>query len=242
MNPILASVCFALITFVFVSLMMFGSTKYLSDRLEDRWTIGHELLSSMIVTTCIGIVNHLIMHFIVLPEVYNIYTPSEAFLMTMWMTYTVGFFPIAIFFLISAGLSTFNEKNPSSEQKINQDEVPQKRTNSVVIIEQSKENFIELNSDSFLFAKSSGNYVEFYSREEVVRKDLKRITLAKVEAIFLNSEFPAMKTHRGYIINTEKVLSYEGNAQGYLLNFGDDLEKVPVSRKQIPDFDSVMNG
>ena len=218
LNPILASACFSLITFVFVSLMVFGSTKYFSGRMKDRWTIGHELLSSLIVTTCIGVVNHMIMQFIVLPEVYYTYAPLEAFLLTMWMTYTVGFFPISIFFLISAGLSNFSKK-PSQEQDLSEKEAPKKRTNSVVIIEQNKENFIELNSDSFLFAKSSGNYVEFYSKEEIIRKDLKRITLAKVEAIFLNSEFPALKTHRGYIINTEKVLSYEGNAQGYLLNF-----------------------
>ena len=241
LNPNIASACFALITFVFVSLMLFGSTKYFSDRLEDRWTIGHELLSSFIVVTCIGLTNHLIMRFIVSHEIYYAYSPLEAFLMSMWMTYAVGFIPISIFFLISAGLSNLNEVKSASNLDIPQEEASEVLP-SVITIGKSKEDSVELNSDSFLFAKAAGNYVEFYSKDETLRKDLKRITLVKVETLFHDNEFPALKTHRGYIINTKKVLSYEGNAQGYLLNFGDELEKVPVSRKQIPDFERVMNG
>ncbi|MFK7786022.1 MAG: LytTR family transcriptional regulator DNA-binding domain-containing protein [Crocinitomicaceae bacterium] len=242
LNPVLASACFSFITFVFVSLMLFGTTKYFSEQLEDRWTIGHELLSSFIVVTCIGIVNHSIMRFIVAPEIFYSYSPFEAFLMTMWMTYAIGFFPISIFFLVSAGISNFHEAKSLRNRGVSEEIIAVETVCSVVMIEQGKESPIELRSDSFLFAKSSGNYVEFYSKDETLRKDLIRITLAKVEGVFLDNEFPALKTHRGFIINTEKVLSYEGNAQGYLLNFGDDLEKVPVSRKQIPDFERVMNG
>lgn len=242
LHPALASACFSFITFIFVSLMLFGTTKYFSEQLEDKWTIGHELLSSFVVVTCIGIVNHAIMGFIVSPDIFYSYSPFEGFLMTMWMTYAIGFFPISIFFLISAGISNFQDSKSSWDQEIIDASVEEEHISFVVTIEQGKEGPVELRSDSFLFAKSSGNYVEFYSKEETLRKDLRRITLAKVEGVFLDNEFPALKTHRGYIINTEKVLSYEGNAQGYLVNFGDDLEKVPVSRKQIPDFERVMNG
>jgi DNA-binding LytR/AlgR family response regulator len=240
LDPALASACFAMITFVFVWIMMFMTNKYFSERLGDRWTIGHELLSALVVVTCIGLVNHAIMGFIVTPEIILLHTPLEGFVKTMWMTYAIGFFPISIFFLVTAGMSNIQVVSSSKEEE--EEETAEEIISSTVTIGQNKEDALELNSNSFLFAKASGNYVEFYSKEETLRKDLKRITLSKVEGAFSESEFPALKTHRGYIINTEKVLSYEGNAQGYLLNFGEDLEKVPVSRKQIPDFERVMNG
>ena len=236
----LASACFAGITFVFVSLML-GISRYFSNRLGEKWTIGHGLLTAFLVATCIGIANHLIMHLVVYHDVYYSYSLIEGFFRSMWMTYAVALFPISIFLLIIVGLSNIDEAKSSIVKEETSEKVSPETIASTVTIGQDSD-AIELNSRSFLFAKASGNYVEFFSREETLQKELKRITLAKVESIFRDSEFPAMKTHRGYIINTEKVLSYDGNAQGYLLHFGDDLEKVPVSRKQIPDFERVMNG
>lgn len=181
------------------------------------------------------------MHLIVYTEIFHSYSLMQGFVRSMWMTYAVALFPISIFLLITVGLSNIHEVKSSKSKEADSEDSSPEKVNSLIRIGLDNENVIELNSDSFLFAKASGNYVEFYSFEETLRKDLKRITLAKVETAFLNSDFPALKTHRGYIVNTEKVLSYEGNAQGYLLNFGNELEKVPVSRKQIPDFERVMN-
>jgi hypothetical protein len=242
LNPVIASACFALITLLFVSLMLFGATKYLSERMKDHWTIGHELISSFIVVTCIGIANHSVMSYIVLPHIYYSYSPLNAFLLSLGMTYAVGFFPVSIFILVSAGLANKQHvKTSTNQEKLQENSI--EAINSVVINGHSDENLVELHSDSFLFAKAAGNYVEFYSKEnEVLRKELQRITLSKVDELFLKNEFPALKTHRGYIINTRKVISYQGNSQGYLLNFGEDIENVPVSRKQISDFERVMNG
>jgi lysylphosphatidylglycerol synthetase-like protein (DUF2156 family) len=242
LNPVITSACFALITLLFVSLMLFGATKYFSERMKDHWTIGHELLSSFIVVTCIGIANHSVMSYIVLPHIYYSYSPLNAFLLSLGMTYAVGFFPVSIFILVSAGLANKQHvKTSTNQEKLQENSI--EAINSVVINGHSDENLVELHSDSFLFAKAAGNYVEFYSKEnEVLRKELQRITLSKVDELFLKNEFPALKTHRGYIINTRKVISYQGNSQGYLLNFGEDIENVPVSRKQISDFERVMNG
>lgn len=242
LHPMLASFVFASITFVFVSLMLFGSTKYFCERLENRWTIGHELFSSFIVVTCIGITNHMIMEFIVFPEIYYSYSPTEAFFQSMWMTYAVGFFPVSIFVLITAGLSSYQRLQSIPIVQTPQEDKSSDVTQTARINGQGKEKPIELSSTSFLFAKSAGNYVEFYSKEgDQIQKDLQRITLSKVHQTLSENDFPALKTHRGYIINTKKVLNFEGNSQGYLVNFGGDLEKVPVSRKQIPDFERVMN-
>ncbi|MCJ8290246.1 MAG: LytTR family transcriptional regulator [Crocinitomicaceae bacterium] len=241
-HPIAASVCFAFITFIYVFIMLFGWLKYLSNRLGDKWTIGYELCATLLTVTCIGITNHLIMKFIVSPEIYLSHSASNAFFLSMRMTYSVAALPVALLLFISVNQLNLRKKTLHSNKNGFQEENPSESINMIVENGQSKENSIELNSDTFLYAKAAGNYVEFYSKENgIIQKDMQRITLAKLETIFLKKAFPTLKTHRGYIINTKKVLSYEGNSQGYLLNFGDKLEKVPVSRKQITDFDRVMN-
>ena len=242
-DPVLASACFSFITFIFVFSMVFGWARYWSERLAERWTISYELLSVFITVTGIGVSNHLIMRFIVFPEVYYAHSATEAFFLSLGMTYAVAFFPVVFIILIAASRSNFRENTNSPKTSDVIDDFHDEVTHTAVIDGKSKENSIELRSDSFLYAKSAGNYVEFYSEiSGTIQKDLQRITLAKLETVFLSQEFPALKTHRGYIVNTKKILSYKGNAQGYLLHFGDKLEKVPVSRKQIADFERVMNG
>ena len=241
-DPIAASVCFAFIAFIYVFIMVFGWLKYLSNLLGDKWTIGYELCAILLTVTFIGITNHLIMKFIVSPEIYLSHSASNAFFLSMRMTYSVAILPVALHLFISVNHLNLRKKILHPNQNGFQEENPPESINVIVENGQSKENSIELNSDTFLYAKAAGNYVEFYSKENgIIQKDMQRITLAKLETIFLKKAFPTLKTHRGYIINTKKVLNYEGNSQGYLLNFGDKLEKVPVSRNQISDFDRLMN-
>lgn len=241
-DPTLAAGGFGLITFLFIFYMVFGWSKKMRDRLGDKWTIGYELTAILVSIMGIAISNHLFLSYVVFPDFYENYSSMKALFVSIGMTYAVGFIPLAFFLILYSTrakdieMHTYLNKDAASEEVLEEISV-------VSVLGQSKENSIELRSDSFLFAKASGNYVEFYSEENgIIQKELQRITLAKLESIFFSEAFPALKTHRGYIINTKKVLSYEGNAQGYSVYFGNNLEKVPVSRKLISDFDRVMNG
>lgn len=89
---------------------------------------------------------------------------------------------------------------------------------------------IELNTETFLYAKSSDNYLEVVYldgdvlKRDVMRKTLKSATddLAAFEHIF--------QVHRSFLVNLERVSRFSGNAQGLKLHFEETDTIVPVSR------------
>ena len=241
-DPIIACAGFAFISSLCIALMVFGWSLKLIQFFKEKWSIGLELTSIFLLVTQIGVLNHLFIVKVVSNDYYAGISDVSGFLISLGMTYSVGFFPI-VFLLIAYELTWRTQANPNYSVNLVENSDLGVTFNTVVIEALTKENTLELSSESFLFAKAAGNYVEYYSHiDGKVRKDLQRMTLAKLEEIFLETQFPAFKTHRGYIVNHKKVLRYEGNAQGYSLDFGVGLEKVPVSRKQIPQFDRVMKG
>lgn len=239
-SPILATAGFGLIAFLCVAFMLFGWSNFWMKRMGSNWSIGYELFAIFLLVSQIGVLNHVFIVEIVCNQYYANHSLLSSFLISLGMTYAVAFFPVAfILILYEANWRGQDNFIPSQNQPHDSNEI----ISTIIVEGQTKENAIELSSESFLFAKAAGNYVEFYSQMNGdLRKDLQRITMAKLEDLFMKNEFPALKTHRGYIINLKKVLHFEGNAQGYSLDFGAGIEKVPVSRKQIPDFDRVMNG
>ncbi|MDD4697250.1 MAG: LytTR family DNA-binding domain-containing protein, partial [Fermentimonas sp.] len=90
------------------------------------------------------------------------------------------------------------------------------------------------------FAKSEGNYIEFYLRDVNVDKIVKRLTLKELESAL--EPFPEIiRTHRSYLVNTNQIKGVEGNAQGYKLKLKSYEGTIPVSRNMIGSFNNVMS-
>jgi LytTr DNA-binding domain len=108
----------------------------------------------------------------------------------------------------------------------------------VFINTQVKQDDFSLNIDDLLFVKADGNYIELTkSIHNKIETELKRISLSQFEAQI--SAYPHFfRCHRTYLVNMFRVEKVTGNSQGYLLSFADTNEKIPVSRKQIDNFDS----
>lgn len=120
--------------------------------------------------------------------------------------------------------------------KIQQDK---KETSSILFITtQVKQDDFSLNIDDLLFVKADGNYIELTkSVNNKITTELKRISLTQFETqISAYSHF--FRCHRTYLVNMYKVEKVTGNSQGYLLSFNDTDEKIPVSRKQLDNFNS----
>ncbi|MEO8532379.1 MAG: LytTR family DNA-binding domain-containing protein [Flavobacterium sp.] len=103
---------------------------------------------------------------------------------------------------------------------------------------QVKQDDFSLNIDDLLFVKADGNYIELTkSINNKIETELKRISLTQFETQI--SAYPHFfRCHRTYLVNMFKVEKVTGNSQGYLLSFGDTNEKIPVSRKQLDNFNS----
>lgn len=88
---------------------------------------------------------------------------------------------------------------------------------------------LKLLPSDFIFAKSMDNYCMIYFRKDgTVKKQMVRITLSRLSEL-LNT-MSIHRCHRSFLVNFEKILVKEGNAQGFLLRFADTEDCAVISR------------
>lgn len=91
---------------------------------------------------------------------------------------------------------------------------------------------LTLKPDDFIFAKSMDNYCMIYFRkEDTLKKQMIRITLTHLSQILNMGAIH--RCHRSYLVNFEKILVKERNAQGFLLRFADVDDFAIVARSAI---------
>lgn len=91
---------------------------------------------------------------------------------------------------------------------------------------------LEITLGQIDYITSQDNYFEVvWQTDEKINKKLLRGTLARTEETV--KPFPSLfRSHRAYIVNLDKVISIEGNAQGYRLKLQNNPEIIPVSRSR----------
>lgn len=109
---------------------------------------------------------------------------------------------------------------------------------NLFISTQVKQDDFSLDIDQLLFAKADGNYIELTkSNNNQITTEVKRISLTQFETQIV--DYPHFfRCHRTYLVNMFKVQKVSGNSQGYLLSFNETNIKIPVSRKQIDNFNN----
>lgn len=109
---------------------------------------------------------------------------------------------------------------------------------NIFITTQVKQDDFLLDMDQLLFAKADGNYIELSkSNGHQMTTEVKRISLTQFETQI--TDYPHLfRCHRTYLVNMYKIKQVAGNSQGYVLSFKETDIKIPVSRKQIDNFNS----
>jgi len=109
---------------------------------------------------------------------------------------------------------------------------------NIFITTQVKQDDFLLDMDQLLFAKADGNYIELTkSNGYQMTTEVKRISLTQFETQI--TDYPHLfRCHRTYLVNMYKIKQVAGNSQGYVLSFKETDIKIPVSRKQIDNFNS----
>ncbi len=232
----------------FVILLLFSIFR-VSPEAEEKWTVLKEMLLMVVLLFLVGVGQFLIRDIIYdNPDNWSLRYLFEE----IRNTFFVG--SLIMIILISLNFNRLNCRNKKQADELNlssdfsdlnhkgrENMTSKNRPDSKVFIEtQVKSDDFVLCVDNLLFAKSEGNYIEFYLRDVNVDKIVKRLTLKELESAL--EPFPEIiRTHRSYLVNANQIKGVEGNAQGYKLKLKSYEGTIPVSRNMIGSFNNVMS-
>lgn len=131
---------------------------------------------------------------------------------------------------------TFNEAL-AGEIKAADAVAPQKKfavhSPSLVLTGENQGDKLELPYDSLLAVQALDNYVTvFWEKNERLHTIMLRNTLTNIASQITGMPH-VFKSHRGWLVNTQKVKQVEGNAQGLKLTIHLMQVQIPVSRANI---------
>lgn len=198
---------------------------------EEKWTVGKELLSTMVHISIIGVANFLFFSYY-----GQRYFSLQVLFWFQGVTLAVGAIPSAMVILwkesqarrkFESGAGEMN-KNLPAEQIDRNNELIQK---SLEIPSQTADENLIIRPNDLFYVKAADNYVEVYfqSDGEFSRRIL-RNTLKAVEQD-LESYPNFFRCHKSYLVNLAQVHHLSGNAQGYKLHLHHMDEPIPVSRQ-----------
>lgn len=198
---------------------------------EEKWTVGKELLSTMVHISIIGVANFLFFSYY-----GQRYFSLQVLLWFQGVTLAVGAIPSAMVIIwkesqarrkFESGAGEMN-KNLPAEQIDRNNELIQK---SLEIPSQTADENLIIRPNDLFYVKAADNYVEVYfqSDGEFSRRIL-RNTLKAVEQD-LESYPNFFRCHKSYLVNLAQVHHLSGNAQGYKLHLHHMDEPIPVSRQ-----------
>lgn len=91
-----------------------------------------------------------------------------------------------------------------------------------------------------LYAESDANYVIFHLKDgDKIKKKMIRNSMQDIDKQLAAIPF-FLRIHRGFLVNVKKVSSRKGNSLGYRLKLEGCENDIPVSRKNIVQFDLLM--
>jgi len=211
---------------------------YFSPSLDERWTIGKDLVFLSVYLLLIGIGQFLIRDLI-----YD--NPNNwswgYFREEVGNTFLVGILLVGI--IVSVNSNRLNARYIKEANFLEHSRRVFKTSNNdgIVPIEtQVKMDRFDLEVDQFLYAKAEGNYLMLYmyNGNDLIQL-LKRITIKEFEKQ-LGVIDQIVRTHRSYIVNLSFLEHVKGNAQGYQLTLQHADSPIPVSRNMIPAFEARL--
>lgn len=195
---------------------------------EKNWTVGREILWTMVNLALIGLGN------ILYSDALGLVDLSWQSLMYFELyTVAVGIFPVAASVLLNE--ARLHKRYARESAAISRDlhtRLPEPiAAVPVRIPAETQSGDLMLPADALLLVRAADNYVEvFFVENDQLRKVVLRSSLKAVEsALATHPQF--MRCHKGHIVNLQHIEGVSGNAQGYKLHLPRLDAPVPVSRQ-----------
>lgn len=212
--------------------------------LEKNWTVGREIISAIWNIVFIGSLNLLYTHYLGVARLN-----WWSFLAFQWITLIVGAIPVTIVTILNhSRLLRINTKGALELNAIIDSEPAQVNKNlhaELILVAENGKDSLVFKPEQILAISAADNYIEIYSIQTAVKKELLRSTLKNVENA--THEYPQlMRCHRSFIVNLNHVEKVSGNSQGLKLHLHQLDFQVPVSRslneiirKKLQDIHSI---
>jgi len=117
---------------------------------------------------------------------------------------------------------------------------PEEPEKQIRIASLLKKEELSFSPSQFVYATSEGNYVIFYlNSNSQIQKKIIRNSMSNIASQLSGIPY-FVRTHRGFIVNVQKVISQKGNTLGYRLKLEGIDETIPVSRQNAREFDQLL--
>lgn len=225
---------------------------------EESWTLGKQIGFNIMLMGGITFFNILVTQI-----VHQITLPFWWYFSMMKWVLMLGIIPIIVSELISYNRYLHQHLNSAKElsdigsgAKIEQLNEPTQFVSDVSMVvdkelitpeykkltltgENNGDKLI-LSEEKLLAVQALDNYVNIYWQEgEILQTTLIRNTLTNLADQL--KDIPQMyKTHRGWLVNTNRVYKIEGNAQSLKLKVDLLIQPVPVSRSNISGYRKLL--
>ncbi|CAN5470135.1 LytTR family DNA-binding domain-containing protein [soil metagenome] len=194
---------------------------------EERWTVGKEILMMMLTISLIGVGNTMYTWW-----VFNYNLSLELFLVFQGVTLLVGSIPASFIVILQYQRYQMLFVRGAREIESHMHAPTTHDTRTTIRLEDDEgRNVIELGVDELVVLSAADNYVQVIwrqggeSKQQLLRTSLKGIELRHTLPL---SWF---RCHRSHIVNLNAVEHVRGNAQGYRLQCGEDVD-VAVARSK----------
>lgn len=224
-----------------VLLIVFVTEKFLPGIFsEEKWTVGKEIIHSILIFIVIGAANFLFSVWLGFVSL-----SIRGFFVYQYITLMVGGLPYTILVILKQNslmkkylreATALNQSIAAHQLEIANEpksiatDTPGNGSTMILLESENKNDNLKVDAVSLLVISSADNYIEvFYSERNELRRKLLRSTLKKAENT-LKTHSMFLRCHKGFIVNTTKIKSVTGNAQGYKLILENYDAAVPVSR------------
>lgn len=214
--------------------------------IESAWTTGRQILITAVIIFIVGLANYFVSPLLVDTE-WN-------FKSALWfqgITVVIGLLPVTVYILSKQNLllRRFSRQAEKIEEKLQQnieakaspaDNVQEKVSEKLVLQGDYQNEKIEVFPRDLALVSSASNYIKvFHVQKNSLVHSIIRSTIKKAEETL--SGYPNFfKCHRAFIINLDKVVHVEGNAQGYKIKIDGYDELIPVSRNLNSEFSDKL--
>ena len=224
--PILYISGYGIITILVI--LCFSAIEYLFPKLflEERWTVGKNILVYVIIIFLIGTAN-LIYTSAVAGMKLNINTFFSFQLFTLSVTFIVV--SMITFLRYTASLRFFETDAKKLLAEFRELKSPQGDEEITLIAENERES-VRLKLNDLYYIESADNYSKVvYAQNQKLNSVMLRSSLKRLEQQLNNPEI--IRCHRSFIVHLGNIEKVTGNSQGYRLHFREVENTIPVSRK-----------